>query len=841
MRRYPLVALAVFALSPAAFGVGLLVPEDVKLPPLAMVHHKVRVAMEDQVAVTTVEQSFRNHTDRNLEATYLFPVPKGANVNKFTMWIDGKETSGELLDSKKAGDVYTSIVRRTQDPALLEYLGNGLMRLRVFPVPPHKGSASNDVKIKLSYSAVAPKDGGVVEFVYPLKTDGRATRTLEEFSVQLSIKSQSSIHSVYSPTHAIDIRRKSDKQVDVDFSKTQATLDKDFQLFYATSASEIGLTPVMYRPVSSEDGYFLLLVSPQAEATKAKRVSRDLVLVLDTSGSMSDVKMSQAKQAVKQCLKQLDSKDRFGLIAFSTATRTYKDELAEASADQIEKAVKWVDDLRAGGGTAIQAALDAALDMRSKDSTRNFTMAFFTDGQPTVGETNPQKIVKAVTDKNTANTRIFTFGVGDDVNAAMLDQLADATRAVTTYVRPAEDIEAKASALYAKISHPVMTNVRLTSTAAVKMHEVYPPQLPDLFHGGQLVVFGRFHGSGHAAIKLTGLLDGEEKELVYEVDFPAKTEGGREFVEHLWARRKVGFILDQIRMNGEQKELVEEVTGLAKKYGIATPYTSYLVVPDAVMPVVQGQVGSAPADAKQWYRMQSRGAAAPPGLGGPGATGGFGGGGGGAGGPAQPPMKVDDFARKLADETKAKGAKGDGNKEGIAGGRGDVQEKLVESELKRLKPEDRASGYARALEQAQAEAKNWKEADKNYKGGDAGLRQNQAGKLGVDLATASNNLRSQERLTMTANKQVQGRNCIEIGGVWVDDQFEAKTKTLIVKAQSDAYFAILAKHPEIKDVYLLGNHTVWIAPSGIALVIDANDGKEKLEEKEIEELFTVKK
>lgn len=830
MRRGSLVALLLLAVAaPAALGRGLLVPEDVKLPPLAMVHHKVNVAIEDQVAVTTVEQAFRNHTDRNLEATYLFPVPKGATVNKFTMWIDGKETNGELLDSKKANDVYTAIVRRTQDPALLEYLGNGLMRLRVFPVPPHKGSAGNDVKIKLSYTAVAPKDAGVVEFVYPLKTDGKATRTLEEFSVKLSIKSQVAIHSVYSPTHAIDLHRRNDKQVEVEFAKTQAALDKDFQLFYATSASEIGLTPVMYRPVSSEDGYFLLLVSPQTEATKEKRTPRDLVLVLDTSGSMSDVKMSQAKQAVKQCLKQLDAKDRFGLIAFSTATRTYQDALAEATADQIERAVKWVDDLRAGGGTAIQAALDAALDMRGKDDRRSFTVTFFTDGQPTVGETNPQKIVKGVTDKNTANTRIFTFGVGDDVNAAMLDQLADATRAVTTYVRPAEDIEAKASALYAKISHPVMTNVRLTTSPTVKLHEIYPPQLPDLFHGGQLVVFGRFHGSGHAAIKLTGLLGGEERELTYEVDFPARTEGGREFVEHLWARRKVGFILDQIRVNGEQKELVEEVTALAKRYGIATPYTSYLVVPDAVLPLTQGQRGaSGPMPAS----------AAPPGL-----AGGMGAGNGGGGGlPGGPPAKVGDFAKRLADEA-AKSDPGtkDGKGDGLGKARGGVQDKVVKEQLDKLTGEQRAGGYARALEGAQREAKNWADADRNYKGGEAGLRQNQAGRLGVDLATASNNLRSQERLTQTANKQVQGRNCVEMGGVWIDDRFDTKTKTVIVKAQSDAYFAILAKHPEVKDVYLLGNHSVWIAPSGVALVIDANDGKEKLDEKEIEALFAAAK
>src|SRR5439155_23360042 len=150
---------------------------------------------------------------------------------------------------------------------------------------------------------------------------------------------------------------------------------------------------------------------------------------------------------------------------------------------------------------------DESMQIRSADAARPFTVAFCTDGQPTVDEPNPDKIVKNVIAKNTGSTRIFTFGVGDDGNAAMLDQLADSTRAVSTYVRPAEDIEAKASALNAKISHPVMTNVKLGSTN-VKLHDVYPPKLPDLFQGGQLVVIGRYTGQGAATVTLTGMVGG---------------------------------------------------------------------------------------------------------------------------------------------------------------------------------------------------------------------------------------------------------------------------------------------------------------------------------------------
>jgi len=823
--RYALPMFVVaFATASSASAAGLLIPEDKKLPPLAMVNHKVVVSIDEQVAITTVEQTFRNHTDRNLEATYLFPVPKGATVDKFTMWVDGKEMGGELLDAKHAHKVYTDIVRRTQDPGLLEYLGNSLLRLSVFPVPP-KG----DQKVKISYKFVAPKDGNVVEYIYPLKTDGKATRTLEEFSVTLNIKSKHAVQNVYSPTHAITTTRKGDKEVNVTFERNQAILDKDFQLFYGFGDKDIGLTPLIYKPITTEDGYFMFLVSPQVEAEK-KRVPRDLVMVLDTSSSMSDIKMQQAKKALKYCLSQLKPEDRFAILKFSTTVVPFRDKLVEANKDYIDLASKWVDGLKTSGGTAIWPALEDAMAMRSNDASRPFTMVFFTDGQPTVDETNPDKIIKNVAAKNTGNTRIFTFGVGDDVNAAMLDQLADSTRAVSTYVREAEDIEVKVSSLYGKISNPILTDLKLTTGDNVQIHEMYPPRLPDLFQGNQLVIIGRYTGSGHSAIKLTGMVGKEKQEFVYEMNFLAKTESdtGKDFVEPLWARRKVGYLLDQIRVNGEKDELIKEVVALAKRYGIATPYTSYLVVPDGPMPVVPPTVrpplpgGPVPVPKPVPFP------AAPiaGGAGGfgpaPGVT---------SAAPGGAPMRVEDFAKQ-----NAAGDKGDG-KSGLAGNRGVMTERQVKEAVDQLKAEKDPVLRAKLTEEVKRYAeqkKVWDDSDKAFKGRKDGY---QTGQLGVDLSCAANTLRNQDRISLTANRQVYGRNCLEIGGVWIDDAYKAETKSITVKAQSDAYFRILELHPTIKDVYRLGNHVVWVTPSGMALVIDQNNGKEKLEDSEIETLF----
>ena len=306
--------------------------------------------------------------------------------------------------------------------------------------------------------------------------------------------------------------------------------------------------------------------------------------------------------------------------------------MLDADSEQIAEAEKWVQKLEATGGTAINDALAAALDYRTDDKGRSFTIVFFTDGQPTIGETSTDRILQNIAAKNTANTRIFTFGVGDDVNATFLDAIADKTRALATYVRPAEDIEAKVSGLFSKISNPVLTNLKLSATNDISFNEIYPPELPDLFHGNQLIVMGRYSGKGASAIKLEGMVGMEKKEFVYEVAFPDKTNDDHAFVEQLWARRKVGYMLDQIRANGEKPELVNEVTALAKKYGITTPYTSYLIVPDSAVPVAQGRA----ADGKPNVSFSTRAGRAA-GVGSRRGAGGFG---------VGKPISVEEFAKR---------------------------------------------------------------------------------------------------------------------------------------------------------------------------------------------------
>jgi Ca-activated chloride channel family protein len=360
----------------------------------------------------------------------------------------------------------------------------------------------------------------------------------------------------------------------------------------------------------------------------------------------------------------------------------------------------------------------------------------------------------------------------------------------------------------------VLTNLKLAVGEGVKLSEVYPPQLPDLFHGTQLVVLGRYSGQGHVAVKLTGNVGKDPKEFVYEVTFPEKTGEDKAFVEDLWARRKVGYLLDQIRVNGEKKELVEEVVTLAKRYGITTPYTSYLVVPDAPIPTARGPMPGRPGF----------------GVGGPAERPALLRGGGAGGGDER---KVAEVVKKLKD-------KGKGGKKGDLGGfRGDFEADRLSKVPASSDGSKADPSAARAAGEVLGRKKTLDDARELLRRRE--LEGVQSGKLGVELSEQTASLRQQRRVTQSAVRRVQNRNLLEVGGVWIDEGFDAKMKVVTVKAMSAAYFRILERHPSVRQVFQLGNHLVWVTPSNIALVLDTNDGVEQMTDADIDRLFTIAK
>jgi Ca-activated chloride channel family protein len=351
--------------------------------------------------------------------------------------------------------------------------------------------------------------------------------------------------------------------------------DKDILLYYALSDKEFGMT-VLTRRQGDQDGFFLVRIAPPAKTVTADVLPKDIAFVIDTSGSMAGEKMRQAREALKFCLANLNREDRFNVVPFSHEALRFRDALVPASPENVEAARKFTDDLRGTGGTNINDALLAALEAGpGPDAGRPYLIVFLTDGQPTIGVTNTEEILSNVAAKNTGRVRLFVFGVGHNVNTILLDSLAERNRGARDYVDPNEDLELKLSSFYRKVSDPVLADLGL-SFGGLSVYDMYPPKLSDLFSGSELVVVGRYKGEGPRAVELTGTRRGKQERFVYEATFPA-VSNKHEFLPRLWAARKVGFLLDEIRLHGENKELKDTVVHLATKYGIVTPYTAILV------------------------------------------------------------------------------------------------------------------------------------------------------------------------------------------------------------------------------------------------------------------------
>jgi Ca-activated chloride channel homolog len=530
--------------------------------------HRVTVTIDNQVAVTKVEQVFVNETQRPAEGTYLFPLPVGAAVSNLVMYINGVPIQAQILDAKQAQQIYTETVRRLRDPALLQYVGRSAIQANVFPIPP-----GEQRKIEITYSMAVTADNGLINYTYPLKTDYASPLPVLQVSVAVDVVSKAPISTVYSPNPLVVISRTDDNHFRAGFETGNYRATDDFSLYYGIATSEINANLLTYRSTATEDGYFMLMITPPTKVDATRVIPRDVIIVLDQSGSMQGKKWDQARAAVSYVLKHLNPQDRFNAIVFSTGYRIYAKTLQPMA--EADKAAQWVNGLEAEGGTDINAALTTALAMTDRD--RQTIVLFLTDGLPTEGLTNPKDILANVQKTAPPNLRIFAFGVGDDVDTFLLDSLSSTYHGVSVYVRPQEDIEQKVSSLYNKITSPVLTAIKLDFDG-VTVDDMYPTApLPDLFAGSQLVVTGRYRDHGTAKVTLSGQIEGKTQTYTYpDLVFP-ENAGGQPFVPRLWATRKIGTLLTQIRLNGEKPELVDAVVRLSVRYGIITPYTSYLI------------------------------------------------------------------------------------------------------------------------------------------------------------------------------------------------------------------------------------------------------------------------
>ncbi len=572
----------------------------------------IEVTIKDRVAVKTYNCTFRNPNPEVVTgATCFMELEPGAQVDDMSVLVDGKEMKAEILDVEKAKEVFNDMVKRGGSPALLEYYGNQLIQTQV-----PKIAANGTVTVKLTYTTVLDKRGGMVR-LQMLNTNPKASmQPLKSAGVNVKISSQEPIKNVYSPTHNVKIEEAEDCDVMITWSQEDYLPKHPFVLYYQVADEEVSASVLAHRELG-EDGHFMVMLSPTigsgaGQVTEDQILPKDVVFCVDSSGSMLEGnKMEQARAALKYCVESLRPDDRFNIVDFSTGVRVFKkDELMPVNNETRAAALQYVEKLAARGGTAIADALETSLSLL-KDQGRLKMVLFATDGLPTIGEREPDGILTGVARHNKDDVRIFVFGEGFNVNTKLLDLLALNHRGEADYILPEEDIAQKISRFYDRVGSPIMTDLKL-DFGDLEVADVFPQKIADIFRGEQVMVYGRYRGHGDHKLKLTGMVAGQTKTIEFDLKLPEYSENDQHaFVPRLWAGKKVDFLLNEIRRGGmENDELVKEVTYLAKLHGIITPYTSYLMAEDIV--TGDGSVPGGPvANAKEQLLGRLKAAQAP--------------------------------------------------------------------------------------------------------------------------------------------------------------------------------------------------------------------------------------
>lgn len=572
------------------------------------VSSNVRTRVEGRVATIEVEEQFRNTGGGIAEGTYLYPLPGEAVFQNFSLWMGENEVRGEMMNADQARGIYEAIVRRLRDPALLTLEGHGLIRARVFPIQPGETR-----RVVLRYTQLLQREGDALRMRYAIGQRGPlASGALntppgaeDRFRFRVTLNNADTYGTPYSPTHRITTRREDGAlMISLDSNATG-----DVELFLPLRRGLVGTSLTAHAP-GGEDGYFMLLISP-AQADDGTAIPKDLTLVVDVSGSMSGDKIEQARSALRQALSTLGANDRFRLISFSNRVTHFREGFTAVTSDNIEAARRWVTELVADGGTNIAGALDAALGATVGED-RLPIVVFMTDGVPSVGEQRPEQIAQNA-GARLGRARVFTFGVGSDVNTYLLDRLAQEGRGTAQYVSPDVSVEGAMSTLMNKVRHPALTNLRIDESAAVELVQTYPSRLPDVFFGEELVIFGRYHGTGSGTITVTGQRAGRTERFTTDAAFPASANENA-FIPRLWASRRIGELTRQVRIEGTSEARITEIRDLGLRYGILTEYTSYLVQePNQVAmtrPMEERQRMNQPASAPAPSQQSGQGAVA---------------------------------------------------------------------------------------------------------------------------------------------------------------------------------------------------------------------------------------
>jgi Ca-activated chloride channel homolog len=563
--------LAVIAAAPRTQAAGLLIADGGFGGVLELKEQDVRVTINNGVAVTKVTQVFHNTEKRQVEALYTFPVPKGASVANFSMWINGKEMVGEVLEKKRAREIYESYKQSRRDPGLLEQTDFKTFEMRIFPIGPDA-----DQKVQITYYQELDVDHDWGTYVYPLATSSRkelTSRTSGKFALGLEVKSATPIVAMESPSHqdGFVIAKHTENYYQASLETANGSLARDIVLAYQLSRPHTGVDLITSKH-DGEDGYFCLTVTAGEDLAK-KEDGMDYVFVLDVSGSMAqDGKLLLSKDSLGAFINELGDKDRFEVMTFNVQPYLAFKELRAATADSKQAATGFLGTQQARGGTVLNPALNTAYKYANPD--RPLNVIVLSDG---LTDQEERRVLLDLIRSRPRNAHVFCIGVGNDVNKPLLEQLASDSGGLAAFLSAEDNLGRQARAFRRKLTRPVATDLKI-DFAGLQVSEIEPKTMPNLYFGAPVRIYGRYKGSGQADVSVRGSVNGLEFKQGAKLDF-AKEDLQNPEIDRMWAWRRIDGLLKEADRTGQRgRDTIDEVVRLGEGYSIVTEYTSFLVL-----------------------------------------------------------------------------------------------------------------------------------------------------------------------------------------------------------------------------------------------------------------------
>ena len=546
-----------------------------KLVPLPLRHTDVKAQLTLYIGSVTVTQQYHNPYGGKIEAVYTFPLPDDAGVRDFVMQIGERRIRGIIREREEAKQIYLDARRQGHVASLLTQDRPNIFTQAVANIEPGK-----QINVQITYFHTLRYQEGTFEFVFPMVVGPRYTPagygqtvpveylapqeiSAADIALEVNIDAGEALSEVTSPTHAIRVDR-----TKVTLSPHDRIPNRDFVLRYRLAGKQIRAALATHQDASG--GYFALMIHPPDKLADVPRSPREMIFVIDCSGSMNGRPLEVAKRALVKCLKRLEPDDTFQILRFSNRVSALGPAPVAATPENVRRGLDYVASLATDGGTEMQQVVQVALDYPVAPG-RFRIVSFMTDGY--IG--NDREVV-AFARQHLGSARIFSFGVGDSVNRYLLEALARVGRGVSTFITLDEATERAADDLYQRIEHPALADLKI-DWGAMGVSDVQPQPLPDLFVGRPVVLTGRFKGRGPATVRMTGRAG--ERALELSVDVNLDEPGVRHpALASIWARSKIASLHDGAFGAHDPQEYTQEIRRVALQYGLMSEWTSFVAV-----------------------------------------------------------------------------------------------------------------------------------------------------------------------------------------------------------------------------------------------------------------------